>query len=290
VDGVCDPLHAFGPGDFGPSGEDVTDRLVLAGVFHVPAGFELSMLGQAETGHPITLTTPVDVNGFGDTLDDRAVVNGVQTTLDEFRGTPYIQFDMRVARPVRINERWSLMPFIEFFNLFNRNNPGANYVTNIAALPNTIPTPQQLANLTELCSNPACTETTPASSKSWCRRARWAISSGREPRSGFPLPLKLGSGQTSELWTVRRTRGVNGRTAASGLAWPGETLAPARRIELFTSGLPLHGGPSNSDSLTAALAELSPGTPARRRAENMAPLAGTTSAKALKPKGRRMSS
>ena len=27
------------------------------------------------------------------------------------------------------------MPFIEFFNLFNRNNPGANYVTNLAALP-----------------------------------------------------------------------------------------------------------------------------------------------------------
>ena len=29
VDGVCNPLHAFGPGDFGPSGEDVTHRFVL---------------------------------------------------------------------------------------------------------------------------------------------------------------------------------------------------------------------------------------------------------------------
>jgi hypothetical protein len=25
------------------------------------------------------------------------------------------------------------MPFVEFFNLFNRNNPGANYVTNVAS-------------------------------------------------------------------------------------------------------------------------------------------------------------
>lgn len=164
VDGVCDPLHAFGSGDFGPSGEDVTDRFVVAGIFHVPAGFEISLLGQAETGRPITLTTPVDVNGFGDPLDDRAVINGVQTSLDEFRGTPYIQFDMRVMRPVRINERWSVTPFIEFFNLFNRNNPGANYVTNIAALPNINPTPGQLANLTELCANAACTSTTPITS------------------------------------------------------------------------------------------------------------------------------
>ena len=31
VNGVCDPLNAFGPGDYGPSGEDVTHRFVLAG-------------------------------------------------------------------------------------------------------------------------------------------------------------------------------------------------------------------------------------------------------------------
>ena len=161
VDGVCDPLHAFGPGDFGPSGEDVTDRLVVAGIFRIPAGFEIALLGQAETARPITLTTPADVNGLGDTLDDRAVINGVQTSLDEFRGTPYVQFDVRVARPMQISERWSVMPFIEFFNLFNRNNPGANYVTNIAALPNINLTPGQLANLTELCANAACTATTP---------------------------------------------------------------------------------------------------------------------------------
>ena len=31
VNGVCDPLNAFGPGDYGPSGEDVRHRFVLAG-------------------------------------------------------------------------------------------------------------------------------------------------------------------------------------------------------------------------------------------------------------------
>jgi hypothetical protein len=158
VDGVCDPLHAFGPGDFGPSGEDVTHRLVGAGIFHLPGGLEISTLSQVESARPITLTTPVDVNGFGDSLDDRAVVDGVRTTLDQFRGTPYIQVDMRVSRPITLRERWVVMPFIEFFNLFNRNNLGANYVTNIAALPTRV---NNLFNATAFCQNSACTQTTP---------------------------------------------------------------------------------------------------------------------------------
>jgi hypothetical protein len=158
VDGVCDPLHAFGKGDFGPSGEDATHRMVVAGIFHLRGGLEISTLSQVESARPITLTTPLDVNGFGDSLDDRAVVNGVQTTLDQFRGTPYMQVDVRVSRPIAIRERWAILPFIEFFNLFNRNNPGANYVTNIAALPTPV---NNLFNATALCQNLACTETTP---------------------------------------------------------------------------------------------------------------------------------
>jgi outer membrane receptor protein involved in Fe transport len=153
VNGVCDPLKAFGKGDYGRSGEDVLNRLVVAGVFQVPAGFQISLLGQAENARPFTLTTPVDVNGFGDAQNDRAVVNGVQTSLDQLVGTPYIQVDMRVSRPFRFRERWSATPFVEFFNLFNRNNPGANYVTDIAALPTPV---NSLYNATALCPTPAC--------------------------------------------------------------------------------------------------------------------------------------
>jgi hypothetical protein len=161
VDGVCDPRHALGQGDFGPSGEDVTHRFVLAGTFHLPGGFEASLLGQAESARPITLTTPVDVNGLGDSMDDRAVINGVQTSLDQFRGTPYIQVDMRVSRPFTVHEGWRVMPFAEFFNLFNRNNPGANYVTDISALPTPV---NNLFNATALCQNAGCTQTTPITS------------------------------------------------------------------------------------------------------------------------------
>ena len=45
------------------------------------------------------------------------------------------------------------MPFVEFFNLFNRNNPGANYVTDISALPTPV---NNLYNATALCPTPAC--------------------------------------------------------------------------------------------------------------------------------------
>jgi len=153
VNGVCDPLRPFGPGDYGPSGEDVTHRFVLAGTLHVPGGFELTTLTQAESARPITLTTPVGT---------RAVINGVESTLDEFRGTPYVQVDLRVSRPFRFQDRWSVIPFIEFFNLFNRNNPGANYVTDISALPNPV---NDLANATAICTNPpACSAYTPITS------------------------------------------------------------------------------------------------------------------------------
>ncbi len=152
VNGVCDPLHPFSPGDYGPSGEDVTHRFVLAGTLHLPAGIELTTLTQLESARPLTLTTPAG---------NRAVINGVRSTLDEFRGTPYIQADLRVSRPIN-RDRFSVIPFAEFFNLFNRNNPGANYVTNISALPNPV---NNLANATASCTNPpACTNYVPIAS------------------------------------------------------------------------------------------------------------------------------
>jgi hypothetical protein len=43
--------------------------------------------------------------------------------------------DVRVTRPFKFGDRWEVRPFAEFFNLFNRNNPGANYVGNISLLP-----------------------------------------------------------------------------------------------------------------------------------------------------------
>ena len=155
VNGVCDPLHPFGQGDYGASGEDVRHRFVLGGILHVPGGFEVTTLAQAESPRPFTITT---TDGSG-----RISVNSVPTSLDAFRGTPYVQVDLRVARPIRFHDRWTVMPFVEFFNLFNRNNPGANYVTSVGALP--VPADQQQSgNVSDICLDPACTMTRPVRS------------------------------------------------------------------------------------------------------------------------------
>jgi hypothetical protein len=152
VNGVCDTSNPFGPGDYGPSGEDTRHRGVVAGTFHAPGGFELTTLIQAESARPFVITTADN--------SARISVNGVPTSLDEFRGTPYIQADLRVGRPFRFHENWNVSPFIEFFNLFNRNNPGANFVTNVAALP--VPAAQAASgNVTDICTNAACTSTAP---------------------------------------------------------------------------------------------------------------------------------
>jgi hypothetical protein len=177
VNGVCNANDAFAPGDYGPSGEDVRQRFVFVGRFRLPAGFEVSTLGQAESARPFTMTTPVGT---------RAVVNGVETTLDEFRGTAYIQFDMRVSRPFTLGERASVVPFVEIFNLFNRNNPGAFFITNLASLP--IPV-NNLANATAFCLNASCTQTEPITSLNQLRYPAGALGDFFGPGTTVAIPF-----------------------------------------------------------------------------------------------------
>jgi hypothetical protein len=185
VNGVCNPLHPFAPGDYGPSGEDVRSRFVLSGVFHAPGGFEFSTLTQAESARHFVITT---ADG-----SQRISVNDVPTSLDAFHGTPYIQVDLRVARPINFRERWTVMPFLEFFNLLNRNNPGANFVTNVAALP--VPASQIASgNVTDLCLNPTCTMTQPVTSLQQLARPAGALGDFFGPGTtvGIPFAAQIG--------------------------------------------------------------------------------------------------
>ena len=156
VNAVCDPFNAFASGDYGPSGEDVRHRFVVAGTFHLPGGIELSTMTQGESARPFAITNA--------TNSGRISVNGKPTPLDAFRGTPYIQMDLRVSRPFKFGERVEVRPFAEFFNIFNRNNSGANYVANIAALP-LIPNDIATGNATTLCLDfPTCAQLQPITS------------------------------------------------------------------------------------------------------------------------------
>ena len=198
VDGVCPQqppnpplLNAFGPGDYGASGEDVRHRFVLAGTFHLPGGFELSTINQVESARPITITNANNT--------DRIYVNGVYTGLDIFRGTPYIQSDLRVTRPIRINERWRVDPFIEFFNIFNRNNPGANYAVNVVQLPvpaaQMVPNAAGITNVTSICTNASCSETTPITSLKQLEIPEGALGDFFGPGTtvGIPFAAQIGA-------------------------------------------------------------------------------------------------
>lgn len=191
VNGVSNVLDPFGPGDHGPSGEDIRHRLVLVGVLQLPWKFEVSTLSQFESARPFTLSTPADVNGDGVVGNDRAVVNGAQTSLDQFRGTPFYQVDLRVSRNIALGERVTLRPFMEFFNLFNRQNPGNNYVPDISALPTAV---NNIANATAFCLNASCTQTQPIASLNQLRVPAGALGDFFGPGTtvGIPFAAQLG--------------------------------------------------------------------------------------------------
>ena len=192
VNGVSNVKNPFGPGDHGPSGEDVRHRFVLAGVLHLPGDFEVSTLSQFESARPYTLGTATDINGDG-ALNDRAVINGVQTSLDQFRGSPFAQVDLRVTRNFKFGDRMSLHPFVEFFNLFNRVNPGNNFIADIGALP--VPAAQVAAgNVTDMCANADCSSTTPITNIRQLRASGGALGDFFGPGTtvGIPFAAQLG--------------------------------------------------------------------------------------------------
>jgi hypothetical protein len=193
VNGVSDVRNPFGPGDHGPSGEDARQRFVLAGTVRLPGGLGLSTLSQFETARPFTLAMPFDVNGDGLDNNDRAVVNGRQTSLDQLRGTPFVQLDLRVSRPIRFGDRVVVRPFAEFFNLLNRSNPGNNYVSDISALP--VPQSEVRAgNVTHLCANPGCSVLTPIASLKQLRLPGGALGDFFGPGTtvGIPFTAQFG--------------------------------------------------------------------------------------------------
>jgi hypothetical protein len=190
VNGVSNVLNPFGPGDHGPSGEDIRHRFVLVGVLQLPWRLEVSTISQFESARPFTMTTPADINNDG-VANDRAVVNGVQTTLDGFRGTPFYQVDLRVSRDINFGERVTLRPFAEFFNLLNRQNPGNNFVPDISALPTLV---NSLTNATAFCLDSSCVQTKPITSINQLRVPAGALGDFFGPGTtvGIPFAAQLG--------------------------------------------------------------------------------------------------
>jgi hypothetical protein len=77
------------------------------------------------------------------------------------------------------------------FNLFNRQNPGNNYVPDISALPTPV---NNIANATAFCLNAGCTQTRPITSVNQLRVPAGALGDFFGPGTtvGIPFAAQLG--------------------------------------------------------------------------------------------------
>jgi hypothetical protein len=86
--------------------------------FAILHDFKLGLLVNLESGRPYTIFVGSDANGDGNPNSDRPGLLGRNTLI----GPSFATVDLRIARDLRLSERWSAEFSLDFFNLFNRVN------------------------------------------------------------------------------------------------------------------------------------------------------------------------
>ena len=152
------PEQQFAPGEFGPTRIDERHRIVASGLFELPYGFQIAPIIQFATARPYSLNSGTDIDGDGRSTVDRvcsgfdartllqAVIAGavpagaralgctqtsvnsqrtgfvVNGTAIEERSGRFFNVDTRVTKTFSIGERVKVKGYINFFNIFNREN------------------------------------------------------------------------------------------------------------------------------------------------------------------------
>ncbi|HEX3281606.1 MAG TPA: TonB-dependent receptor [Pyrinomonadaceae bacterium] len=152
------PEQQFAPGEFGPTRIDERHRIVASGLFELPYGFQIAPIVQFATARPYSLNAGSDIDGDGRSTVDRvctgfdartllqAVIAGavpagaiapgcrqtsvnsqrkgfvVNGTAIEERSGNFFNVDTRVTKTFAIGERVKVKAYINFFNIFNREN------------------------------------------------------------------------------------------------------------------------------------------------------------------------
>ena len=119
-----DPLSEKGPAVW-----DQRHRLVVSGLYELPAQVQVSAIMTFATGRPFTALAGVDLNGDGNGgafPPDRARRTPADITTSVGRNSERLpsQFtvDARLSRKFRLGGEVYLEPIVEVFNLFNRTN------------------------------------------------------------------------------------------------------------------------------------------------------------------------
>lgn len=138
----------------GPATQDQRHRLVVSGVYLMPADIQLSGILTAASGRPFSPLAGADLNGDGNGgafPSDRARVNPADesTSVGRNSGTTAAQYnvDLRVSRRFMLAKQTSIEAILDAFNVFNRvnffedTNQGAFTIFGTGAYPtNPLPT------------------------------------------------------------------------------------------------------------------------------------------------------
>ena len=122
----------FGPGEWGPTGNDERHRLVATGVFDLAYGIQLSPVFQTASARAYNLTAGSDLNADGNN-NDRYIdpATGKQVSINTGRGDATYVFDLRATKFVSLGSTDRKVGlFAEFFNVFNTVNFGGSYTGN----------------------------------------------------------------------------------------------------------------------------------------------------------------
>jgi hypothetical protein len=132
--------------EYGPTPNDQRHRFTFAGVFDAPFGFRVAPLWTVASGVPLDILLPdgsarlptlqrnaggrlfhigAELNAFITRLNAAGGVGGVPLPLvgeDARFSDGFNSFDLRLAKVFKFNERVSIEPIAEVFNLFNVTN------------------------------------------------------------------------------------------------------------------------------------------------------------------------
>jgi hypothetical protein len=112
---------------------DTDRRQVLTGYFSFldkeVTGILTSVSIRYQTGTPYTLTYGADVNGDGNTTNDRYFQNGVDTGRNTWRAGSTLTFDLGLRRDFLLTKRVKMTLSADVFNLLNRQDTYLSYRT-----------------------------------------------------------------------------------------------------------------------------------------------------------------
>jgi hypothetical protein len=126
-------LNPFNPAtERAPSNLDQRHTLAVSSIFNLPLGFKFNPALLVHSGSPYTALIGLDTQNDANDFNDRALVNGVESGRNAFRGPAFSDTDLRFVKDFTLKgEGHHLDLFMDVFNLFGSPNKsfGADQVS-----------------------------------------------------------------------------------------------------------------------------------------------------------------